>query len=141
MHSVESEWKWAVEHEGIRRVLRAELRHHTLTRLGERLGVPPQTLRTIMRAGEPQLTQEQRQALDALCSSHPAREPEPGAVAVAILVAGLPVPVRQRMRVDLVRQLHEAYASIGMPLPGWIEDELLAGQQLAPAGGAAAADA
>jgi hypothetical protein len=85
--------------------------------------------------------QEQWQALDVLCSSHPAREPEPGAVAMAILVAGLPVSVRQRMRADLVRQLHDAYASTGMPLPGWIEDELLAGRQLAPAAGTAAVDA
>jgi hypothetical protein len=129
MRSVESEWHWQLEHESVRRVLRAELRHETLAALSRRLGVPAKSLRAIVRAGEPNLTQEQWQALDAFRAAHPAREPQPGAVAVAVLTAALPASVREEVRAGLVRRLYKAYTSTGAPLPGWIEDELMAERQ------------
>jgi hypothetical protein len=112
-------------------VLRAELRHESLSRLAGRLQVPPKALRTILRFGDPSLDEEQWRALDALRQTHPAGEPEPGAVAVSILVAALPKATRVRIRAEFVRQLYESYRGTGTPLPGWIEDELLAERQLA----------
>ncbi len=129
MQSVEAEWSWRVEHESLRRVLRAELRHDTLAGLSRRLDVPTRVLRTILRAGEPNLTQDQWQTLDAFRATHPAREPEPGAVALSILAAALPAGVRERTRADLARRLYDAFTDTGAPLPGWIEEELLAERQ------------
>ncbi len=122
---VEYAWKSQLEHERIRRALRAELRHVTMAYLGQRLDVPPEAIYKLVHAGHPDLTGDQWQALETFRQAHPLGEPEPAAVALAILVDGFPVPRRSRIRAAVVHQLHEAYEETGAPLPGWIEEEIL----------------
>lgn len=123
---VTGDWAAYLEQEGVRRVIRAELRREPLAALARRAGVRPNAIRAALRMSAFGTRAEDDDRLAAFCRRHPAYEPDACAVGLAILLRDLPAPRRPAVRERIARALYDEFQAAGAPLPGWLEDEVSA---------------
>lgn len=110
--------------ERIRQVVRRELRvHGGQQTLAREIGISRGSLRKLL-ADQSTPSHAVRQRLQEWIANRPHPWTPPGAVALSLLVHGLPHRVRGEARRRLARQLRAIVTEAGGEVPDWLADEV-----------------
>ncbi len=108
--------------EGIRRLLRRELRHLPQRLLAPLVGIDRNSLRKFLALSRPEPATWRR--LREWAADRPPTEPAPGSVALALLAGEFPAPKRPWARRRLAGALHDLYVELDRQPPPWLAEEL-----------------
>jgi hypothetical protein len=115
-------WEQVRREEGIRQLLRRELRHLPQRLLAPLVGIDRNSLRKFLALSKPEPVTWRN--LREWAEDRLPAKPAPGAVALALLAGEFPAPKRLWARRRLAAALHDLYVELDRHPPPWLAEEL-----------------
>lgn len=115
-------WEQVRREEGIRQLLRRELRHLPQRLLAPLVGIDRNSLRKFLALSRPEPATWRR--LREWAEDRSVAAPPPGAVALALLAGEFPAPKRLWARRRFAAALHDLYVEQDRQPPPWLAEEM-----------------